>query len=322
MGSSHDRTLLILHPYAKSLAAILSQQLHGLRILAAERIEDALPMIGEGAVEVLISPTRLVTDELLGRAVNLRWVASTSAGNDRLAKNPRLSESILLTKGTSHGTTMAEYVLAYMLYFSRQIENNLVKQREKIWNRSLPEVRPLSLQGKTLGVLGLGSTGRTVAKYGKALGMTVLGLKRTPEPVDSVDRIFSPDMLEQMIPIVDTLVVVLPLTQETFHFLGEKELHLMKDGALLINIGRGKEIDEEGLIRVLKTKKIHAVLDVCETEPLPKESELWAMKNVIITPHVSGIVTPEELCAEFVANYQRWITGKPLEGVVDRQKGY
>jgi D-2-hydroxyacid dehydrogenase (NADP+) len=302
MGSSHDRTLLILHPYAESLALILSKQLQRLRILSAVRIEDALPMIGEGDVEILISPTRLVADDLLERAVNLRWIASTSAGND--------------------GTTMAEYVLAYMLYFSRQIENNLVKQREKIWNRSLPEVRPFSLQGKALGVLGLGSIGKTVAQYGKALGMTVLGLKRSPESVENVDRLYTPDQLEQMIPLVDYLIVVLPLTQETVHFLGEKELRLMKDGALLINIGRGKEIDEEGLIRVLKTKKIHAVLDVCETEPLPQESELWTMKNVILTPHVSGIVTPEELCAEFVVNYQRWTAGKPLEGVVDRQKGY
>ena len=322
MGSSHDHTLLILHPYAKSLGPLLSKQLPGLRILSAGEVEDGLAVIEKENVEIILSPTRRVTDELLEKALDLRWIASTSAGNDRLAKNPRLSPAVLLTKGTSHGTTMAEYVLAYMLYFSRQIENNLVKQREKIWNRSLPEVRPFSLQGKTLGVLGLGSIGKKVAQYGKALGMRVLGLKRTPEPVDDVDRIFSPGQLERMIPLVDTLVVVLPLTQETVHFLGEKELRLMKEGALLINIGRGKEIDEAGLIRVLKTKKIHAVLDVCETEPLPQESELWAMKNVILTPHVSGIVTPEELCAEFVANYQRWIAGKPLEGVVDRQKGY
>jgi phosphoglycerate dehydrogenase-like enzyme len=125
-----------------------------------------------------------------------------------------------------------------------------------------------------------------------------------------------------MIPLVDILIVALPLTPETYHLLGEKELNLIKEGAFLFSIGRGKTIDEMALTKVLKTKKMRAVLDVFETEPLPPESELWSLENVIITPHVSGINIPEEICEEFVRNYKKWVKGKPLIGLVDRNKGY
>jgi phosphoglycerate dehydrogenase-like enzyme len=116
--------------------------------------------------------------------------------------------------------------------------------------------------------------------------------------------------------------VTLPLTPETFHLLGEKELGLMKEGAVLFNIGRGKTIDEKALLKILKAKRIRAVLDVFEDEPLPQESELWSLENVIITPHVSGINIPGEICEEFVRNYERWVKGEPLIGLVDREKGY
>jgi phosphoglycerate dehydrogenase-like enzyme len=125
-----------------------------------------------------------------------------------------------------------------------------------------------------------------------------------------------------MIPLVDDLVVALPFTPETYHLLGEEELNLIKDGATLFNIGRGTVIDERALTKVLKNGKIKAVLDVFETEPLSEESELWNLENVIITPHVSGINIPEEICEEFIRNYRRWTRGKPLIGLVDRNRGY
>ena len=96
----------------------------------------------------------------------------------------------------------------------------------------------------------------------------------------------------------------------------------MKEGAFLFSIGRGRTIDEKALVKVLKTNRIQAVLDVFETEPLPPESELWDLKNVMITPHVSGVNIPEEICEEFIRNYHRWIKGEPLIGMVDRKKGY
>jgi phosphoglycerate dehydrogenase-like enzyme len=173
-----------------------------------------------------------------------------------------------------------------------------------------------------MGMLGLGSVGKEIARRGKQFGMRILGVKRNPEPIRYVDQVFGPNELERLIPLVDVLVAALPLTPETYHFLGEKELGLMKEGAVLFNIGRGKTIDEMNLTKALKSGKIRAVLDVFETEPLPPESELWKLDNVIITPHVSGINIPDEICEEFIKNYRRWEKGKALTGLVDRTRGY
>jgi glyoxylate/hydroxypyruvate reductase A len=173
-----------------------------------------------------------------------------------------------------------------------------------------------------MGILGLGSIGKEIAKRGKQFGMEVIGLKRIPEPVENVDQVFGPKDLEKMIPLVDYLIIALPITPETNHFIGERELSLLKEGTILINIGRGKTIDARALSKILKTKRIKAVIDVFEEEPLSKESELWGLENVIITPHVSGINLPEEICEEFVQNYEKWVRGEPLTNLVDREKGY
>ena len=320
MNGSNDTQLVVFHPYAAALERILSQHIPDLILHAGTELETVNKYLADATI--LLAPTRRITDDLLKNAPRLRWIASTSAGNDRLARNPNLPASVILTKGLSHGDSMAEYVLAYLLFFGRKIGPLLEKQKQRIWDRTLPEVRPVSLRSQTIGVLGLGSIGRAVAKRAKESGMHVLGVRRHPAPVAHVDEVFGPNDLDKMIPRVDSLVVVLPLTDETHHFLGKHELELLKDGALLINIGRGKEIDEAALVDVLKTGRIRAVLDVCETEPLPPDSELWGLDNVILTPHVSGIASPADVCEEFISNFRRWERGEPLLGMVDRIKGY
>jgi phosphoglycerate dehydrogenase-like enzyme len=285
-----------------------------LDIDSAERPQEALDRMEE--IEILFSWR--IPDDLLKRARRLKWFFSTAAGNENLVKNPSFPESAVLTKTTIYGEMMAEYVFAYLLYFIRDLSKYFKDQSRRIWRQA----RPGRLRGKTMGLLGLGSVGKVIARCGKQFGMEVLGVKRAPEPVEHVDQVIGPEDLAKVMPRVDTLVVALPLTAETFHFLGEKELSLMKEGAVLFNIGRGKTIDERALLNVLKSKRIKAVLDVFEDEPLPKESELWGLENVIITPHVSGINIPEEICEEFVRNYDRWVKGEPLIGLVDRQKGY
>jgi phosphoglycerate dehydrogenase-like enzyme len=320
MRSQVDHRLLVCHQNGKALAEALSKRLPELKIEWANQPEEALRFIED--VDIILSSAKQITDDLLRKAKNLVWFASISAGNDKLAWNPNLPESVILTKAISHGESMAEYVFAHLLYFNARIANHLECQKNRVWDRSLPGVFPTRLGGQTMGLLGLGWVGRVIAKRGKQFGMTVLGLKRTPEPVENVDKVFGPEDLDTMIPLLDCLIVVLPLTRETHHFLGERELRLMKEGAVLISMGRGKEIDEEGLVKVLQTKRIRAVLDVFETEPLPRESKLWDLENVIITPHISGLTTPAEICEEFIANYERWSRGEPPVGVVDREKGY
>jgi phosphoglycerate dehydrogenase-like enzyme len=313
MLARNRHRLFIYRSDSKIYEEILHRKLPQLPIHSAGRPEEASPYIEEA--EILLS-SKVIPDDLLKKARRLVWFASTSAGNDSLVKNPFLPASVTFTKTTIYGEMMAEFVFAYLLYFIRGGSKHLMDQKRKIWD----PVRPERLRGKVLAIVG--SVGKEIAKRGKQFGMRVIGVRRTPEPVEEVDQIFSPQNLDKMIPQADYLVAVIPFTPETDHLLGEKELALLKEGAVLFNIGRGTTIDEKALIRVLKAKKIRAVLDVFETEPLPPDNELWSLENVIVTPHVSGIDLPEEICEGFVANYERWVKGEPLIGLVDRDKGY
>ena len=306
--------LLIYHPESKLYGEILSKRLPQLEICSASQQEEAVDFIEEA--EIIL--TWKIPDELLKKAKHLKWFVSLGAGTEHLVKNPHIPESIPFTKVTVYGEMMAEYVFAYLLYFTRDLSKYFLDQRQKIWEQRRPE----RLRGKVLGILGLGSVGKEIAKRGKQFGMNIIGLKRIPEPVENVDQVFGPKDLEKMIPLVDYLIIALPITPETNHFIGERELSLLKEGTILINIGRGKTIDARALSKILKTKRIKAVIDVFEEEPLAPESELWNLENVIITPHVSGINLPEEICEEFVGNYERWVKGQPLTGLVDRNKGY
>ena len=314
MESPTSHKLLIYHSDSKIYERIISKKLPQLKIHSAARPKEALDFAKKA--EIILAWQ--IPNQVLKRAKRLQWFSSIGAGNENLVKNPYLPENVVLTKATVYGEMMAEYVFAYLLYFSRNVNKHLKDQKKKVWDR----VRPERLRGKVLGILGLGSVGKEIAKRGKLFGMSVLGVKRIPEPVENVDQVFGPEGLRKMIPLVEILINVLPLTPETYHFLGEQELNLMKEGSILYSIGRGKTIDEKALKKVLQTKKIQAVLDVFEKEPLSPKSKLWGLKNVIITPHVSGINLPGEISEEFVRNYERWVRGEPLISLVDREKGY
>lgn len=314
MESRTLRTLLIYHSDSKIYEKILSKRLSQLKIRSAACPKEALEFVEKA--EIILAWQ--ISDDLIKRAKNLQWFASLAAGNEGMVRNPYLPESITFTKTTVYGEMMAEYVFGYLLYFNRNVDKHLKDQKKKVWDR----IRPGRLRGKVLGILGLGSVGKVIAKRGKEFGMDVLGVKRIPEPVENVDQVFGPEDLRKIIPQVDYLINVLPLTPETHRILGEKELREMKEGAFLFSMGRGKTIDEKALVKVLRTKKIQAVLDVFGKEPLSPKSKFWRLKNVIITPHVSGINLPEEICEEFVKNYERWVRGEPMIALVDRKKGY
>jgi glyoxylate/hydroxypyruvate reductase A len=314
MESRAFHKLLIYHADSKIYERIISKRLPELKIHSAAHPKEAFEYVKEAQIILAWQ----IPDEVLKRAKRLKWFSSIGAGNENLAKTPYLPKTVILTKASVYGEMMAEYVFTYLLYFSRNVGKHLKDQKKKVWDR----VRPQRLRGKILGVLGLGSVGKEIAKRGKQFGMNVLGVKRIPGPVEDVDQVFGPGDLRRMIPLVDYLINVLPFTRETYHILGENELGLMKEGAFLFSIGRGKTVDERALEKVLQTKRIKAVLDVFEKEPLPSKSKLWGLKNVIITPHVSGINMPEEISEEFVRNYERWAKGEPLINLVDREKGY
>ena len=213
-------------------------------------------------------------------------------------------------------------------------------QQRHEWLRSDFPGTVEDLSGKTFGVIGYGSIGRETARLAQALGMRILALKRDPanrrddgwcpaglgDPDGSIpEKFFGPEHREDIVRESDYLTVTLPGTQHTRKFIGAREIAAMRPGAYIVNIGRGEVIDESALIEALKAGKIGgAGLDVFEKEPLPKESPIWDLENVILTPHMSGANRGymDKACALFADNLRRFAAGQPLLNVVDRQLGY
>ncbi len=256
--------------------------------------------------------------ELYQRMPNLRWVQWMGAGVDAVAN--RLPERVALTRIVGQfGKDMAEYVFTWLLHEYHEVDRFLDAKRTREWKPK----RVATLAGKTLGVAGLGSIGKEVVRIGRAFGMNVIGLSRSGCQRDLVDEHFSPSAWLAFATKVDVLVVVLPLTQETEGVVDEAVLAALKQDAILINIGRGRTVDEAALLSRLQAGALRAaVLDVFEEEPLPQNHPFWSLPNVYITPHIAGPSRIRDVSRFFYDNYLRDLQGLALEGVVDRKRGY
>ena len=261
---------------------------------------------------------------LLARAPKLKWIQVTSAGVDRYLTDEFRQSKVMLTNASGvHATPIGEFVISLMLMFAKNAPLFFDAKQKKQWLR----VSGTVLNGKTVGVIGLGSIGQEVARLCKALRMRVIASRRSPKSrhARNVDLLLPPNGLPQLLEESDYVVICVPLTRETTKLIGEVELKMMKPTAYLINIARGPIIDEEALIRALENKQIAgAGLDVFTTEPLPKESKLWDIPNVIISPHVSGGREDYEVGAMdiFCRNLKRYLEGKRLFNLVNKEKGY
>ncbi len=186
----------------------------------------------------------------------------------------------------------------------------------------------LELSTQTLGIVGHGDIGRAIAKRAKAFGMKVLALRRetTPRPGDEdVDQVFANADLHKMLPLCDYVVAAAPLTPQTRHMLSTAEFALMKPDAIVMNVGRGPVIDEAAIIKALQNKQIRgAALDVFEVEPLPVESPLWGMENVLISYHTADHTKDwlGDAVSLFLEQFERWRKGEPLKNVTDKRAGY
>ncbi len=272
-------------------------------------------------------------EDILERAPNLRWFQFPGAGVDNLMRTGLLRKGspVVVTSASGiHAIPISEYVFASMLMFARHFSEMLLLQQQRNWayGRRWDALRGMELYGKTLGVIGLGAIGRRIAQLGRCFGMRVLGLRRSADGKASdpdVDMLYPPAGLRDLLGASDYVVLAVPLTPETERMIGEHELLAMKPTAYLVNISRGRVLDEQALIRALQSGWIAgAGLDVTVEEPLPKESPLWNMPNVILTPHMSGLTDQysARLTAVFVENLRRYRAGEPLLNVVDPEKGY
>ncbi len=277
--------------------------------------------------EVMFDAYRPSSSDLPRRAPNLRWIQFSSSGVVHLVQMMGLAESdVAVTNAAGiHGTPLAEFVLLSMLFFAKDMPRVLTDQRRHHWERFAGQ----PLRGRTAGIVGLGRVGREVARLAKAMGMRVIGTKRSTEGANpteyGVDAIYPFDGLRSLLAGSDYLVLSVPLTPETDGLIGELELAAMKPGAVLINISRGAVVDEAALISALRSGRLRgAALDVFAVEPLPPDSPLWDMPNVLVTPHSMSTVTSEnEAVVEvFVDNLRRYLAGQPLRNVFDRARGY
>jgi len=272
-------------------------------------------------------------EDILERAHHLRWFQFPGAGIDNLQRTGLLSKgsSVVVTSVAGiHAIPISEYVLASMLMFAHRFPEMVRLQQQHNWayGRRWNALRGTELAGKTLGVIGLGGIGRRIAQLGRAFGMRVIGLRRSASSEKSdpdVDELFAPNRLRDLLGASDYVVLAVPLTPETERMIGEHELLAMRPSAYLVNISRGRVVDEQALIRALQSGWIGgAGLDVTVEEPLSKASPLWDMPNVILTPHMSGLTDrySARLTEVFTENLRRYRAGKPLLHVVDPARGY
>jgi len=231
-----------------------------------------------------------------------------------------------------HNISITELAFEKMLMLVKMAPLYFRYQQEKKWVRRQPGTAvPIALgrlHGKTLGIIGLGNVGRRIAYVGKAFGMRVIATRRSARKISharNVDIVYPREQLGQLMAESDFVTMVLPSTPETKHIVGEKELRMMKPTAFLINVGRGDTVDEEALVRALEEKWIAgAGLDAFTVEPLPKESKLWDLPNVILTPHLAGPMENflQRVTNLFCENLKRYIEGERLFNVTDKKHGY
>lgn len=261
---------------------------------------------------------RAVALPQLFRLEHLRWFHSFSAGVDAPVFQVIIDRGATLTNSSgASAPSIAQHVLAMMLYHCRRLGEMREQQARRAW---LP-LPADELTGKTAGIVGTGAIGSEVARLAKACGMTVLGTRRTPKRTRHVDEVLPPGRLRQVLRRADFLILACPLTKDTDGLIGAAELRAMKPGAALINIARGRVVDEPALVEALRSGALAAAyLDVFAAEPLPPESPLWDLPNVVITPHNSGSssLNMERSMAIFLENLARLVAGRKLKNIVER----
>lgn len=286
--------------------------------------------VGEQVTDAEIVCCGNLSPAHIDKAEALRWISFWSAGLDGKV-TPQLAErNLLLTTASGvHGANIAEHVMGWMLVFTRAMHYHLRGQLAGEWRRDSWSTGAGELTGQTLGIVGLGHIGEGLAFRARAFGMRVIATKRNPEtrfdPSILVDAVYPPSELRRLLSESDHVCVTVPYAPSNHHLLNAEMLSAMKPTAYLYNIGRGKVIDEVALIEALREGRIAgAGLDVFEQEPLPSESPLWAMPNVLISPHVAG-VTPHyfKRAAQLLAeNLHRYLNQERLSNLYDPAKGY
>lgn len=307
-----SHTLLVLNDPAAPYLKWLDKLPAGTRIVAGARAEAFRQAAPEADAMLVGAVPRELVEEVFSMAPRLQWVHVMWAGLDSLLFPALVESPVVLTNGRGvFARSLAEFAIAGMLWFAKDIRRMRRQQRERRWEKFLVE----ELHGKRLGIIGHGSIGRAVAALAAAFGMKVVGVGRT-SPREEFDEVIETS---------DFILVSAPLTPETRGLVGAAEFRRMKPEAVLINLGRGPVVEEKALVAALTEGRIRgAVLDVYDEEPLPPGHPFWALDNVLLSPHCADN-TPtwlDEAMQLFLENFARYAAGEPLKNVVDKKAGY
>lgn len=303
---------------ATHVGRLLSAELEG--DAEATRKMDALLATAEVYAGMRI-PARL-----LARAPQLKWLQVTQAGVDKvlLDKEFRQSPVILSNVGSIHSFAPAEMAIHSCLAWVKGTVECARQKEERLWKPFSPGV----LRGRTMGIVGYGNIGQKVARVAKAFGMWVIATRKSATKQGRAryaDLILPQAELGRLLADSDFVVMATPLTPDTYHLLGAAEFRLMKKDALLVNVSRGPVVDEAALAEALREKRIGgAALDVFEQEPLPQESPLWDLPNLLYSPHIAGYIAayPSLVQDLFVRNLERYVKGERLLTQVNKKRGY
>ena len=294
--------------------------------LAERVIVDTLPRKEKPSAEQMARTEALMAygapAGMLPAMPKLRWVQAMTAGVEGWTALPDLPPSLALTcaRGT-HQESMPENIIGALLYVAKPYAAAVENQKRGKWVHAAAQ----PLTGKTLGILGLGAIGQDVARIAAALGLRVIGTRRRPEPIPDVAEVLPPDGTPRVLAESDFVLLLLPATAQTDNFINAERLSMMKPTAWLLNFGRGHVIRDDDLVAAVRARKIAgAVLDVFRQEPLPADHPFWTTEGIIVLPHIGG---PHPQRDRFVArlfaeNLGRFLDGKPLREVVDREAGY
>jgi phosphoglycerate dehydrogenase-like enzyme len=302
---------------------LLRRRFPGVTFLHADDEEAMVRLIGTAEVAF----TSRLTPAAFAAAPRLRWVHSPAAGvGSMLFPAMRQSDVVLSNSRGMNAAAVAEHALMLMLAAARRLPDAVRAQAGRCWIADDLSGLP-SLRGRTLLIVGLGAIGSALAGMAAALGMRVLATTRDRRDTvpAGVAEVHAPAALAELLPRADIVVLAVPFTADTRGMIGATELALMRPSARLVNVARGKLVDEQALVDALERGVIAgAALDVVAHEPLPPSSPLWSMPNVIITPHVAGFREDywEAATGLFAANLRRHLDGEAVANIVDKRAGY
>lgn len=268
--------------------------------------------------------------EQFKEADKLRWIHATTAAVHQLMFPELVASDVRVTNSTEiHGPVVAEHAIALALALAKGLPWAGKYQQHHHWGQQdlwRSFARPREIAGATLGVIGLGAIGRESVRLAKALGMRVIAVREHPERgAEGADRVLGPAELDQLLGQSDYVLLAAPLTARTQTLFDDRAFEKMRSDACVLNVSRGALVDEDALGRALRKRKIRAAaLDVFQTEPVPPDSPLWDLENLVITPHTAALTEKlwERHLVRIGENLRRYLARNPLLGEVDKQRGY